>query len=349
MKRSQVTTAFTGTIIASVALTALIAALGPLLASVQHLPDKGAAWYFWQTIPATRTFLSHATPWIGYALHQAAMWIIVILMMKEKPHPGRLSRLNIAALAANGAFILLHILQTHLWYDGLAQDVPVWSSQYSVIVMLVIIIYQMAPQRGLFLGRKPAWKPEALPWSNKWHGLYISWALVYTFWFHPTVGEFGLLVGFFYMFLLLAQLSFANTEVHFSRAWIAVLELLVGLHGPLIAIQKAIAGQDAGTGGLSFAGRGGIWIMFATGFLFMFAFTGQYSFRMPRWGRAMVFVIYAAIVVGLYSQRGFGKLYEVTFIPVALYGGTFALAGLARLASATGRLARRKAATPGSP
>lgn len=344
MKRSQATKAFAGAIMASAALTALIAALGPLLASVPHLPDKGTAWYFWQTIPETRNFLSHATPWIGYVLHQAAMWAIVILMMGEKPHPGRLSRLNIAALAVNGAFILLHILQTHLWYDGLAQDVPVWSSQYSVIVMLVIILYQMAPQRGLFLGRKPGWRPEALRWSNRWHGLYISWALVYTFWFHPTVGEFGLLVGFFYMFLLLTQLSLANTEVHFSRAWIAVLELLVGLHGPLIAIQKAITGQDAGTGGLSFAGPGGIWIMFASGFLFMFAFTGQYSFRMPRWGRMTVIALYVALVAGLYSQRGFGRLYEVTFIPVALYGGTFAFAGLARLASALGRKAGGKGA-----
>jgi hypothetical protein len=349
MKRSPATEAFAGAIIASTALTALIAALGPSLASVPHLPDKGAAWYFWQTIPDTRTFLSRATPWIGYLLHQAVMWAIVILMMREKPHPGRLSRLNVAALAANGAFILLHILQTHLWYDGLAQDVPVWSSQYSVIVMLVIILYGMAPQRGLFLGRKIAWKPGALRWSGKWHGLYISWALVYTFWFHPTVGEFGLLVGFFYMFLLLTQLSFANTEVHFSRAWIAVLELLVGLHGPLIAIQKAITGQDAGAVGLAFAGPGGIWIMFASGFLFMFAFTGQYSFRMPRWGRALVFILYAALVAGLYSQRGFGRIYEVSFIPVALYGGTFAFAGLARLASVLGRLASRKAETPGSP
>jgi hypothetical protein len=340
MERSQARRALAWSIAASAAFTALIAALGPLLSSVPHLPDKGPAWYYWQTVPDARGFLSHASPWIGYALHQAAIWTIVILMMKEKAHPGRLSGLNVAALAVNGAFILLHVLQTHLWYDGLAQDVPVWSSQYSVIVMLVIILYQMAPSRGLFLGRKPAWKPEALRWANRWHGLYISWALVYTFWFHPAEGEFGLLVGFFYMVLLLAQLSLAKTEVHLSKAWVAVLELLVGLHGPLIAVQKAIFHQDAGVAGLSFAGPGGFWIMFATGFLFMFAFTGQYSFRMPRWGRALVFILYAAIVLGLYSQRGFGKLYEVSFIPVALYGGTFAFAALARGASALGRRAR---------
>lgn len=327
MKRSQATKAFAGAIMASAALTALIAALGPLLASVPHLPDKGAAWYFWQTIPETRNFLSHATPWIGYVLHQAAMWAIVILMMGEKPHPGRLSKLNIAALAVNGAFILLHILQTHLWYDGLAQDVPVWSSQYSVIVMLVIILYQMAPQRGLFLGRKPGWRPEALRWSNRWHGLYISWALVYTFWFHPTEGDYGLLFGFFYMFLLLAQLSLANTEIHFSLPWIAVLELMVGLHGPAIAIQKALSGNEGDVAGP------GIWIMFASGFFFMFAFTGQWSFKLPRWARAAIIAAYAAVVLVLYTWRGIGRIYEVSFIPLSLYGGALALAVLARVAT----------------
>jgi hypothetical protein len=337
MKRSQATTAFAWSIAAAAGLTALIWLLNPLLAGVAHLPDKGAAWYFWQSVPETRTFLTHVSPWIGYVLHQASLWVIVVLMMKERPHPGRLSRLNIAALAVNGAFILLHILQTQLWYDGLAQDVPVWSSQFSVIIMLVIILYQLAPRRGLFAGRKIAWKREALALSNRWHGLYISWALVYTFWFHPTVGEFGLLIGFFYMFLLLVQLSFANTEVHFSLAWIAVLELVVGLHGPLIAIQKAIMGQDAGVPGFQFTGPGGFWIMFATGFLFMFAFTGQYSFRMPKWGRALVYSGYAALVAVLYALRGFSHLYEVTFIPFALYGGSLALALLARLGAEIGK------------
>ncbi len=343
MKKNQAGAAFSWSIAGAAALTALVWALEPLLMAVPHLPDKGAAWYFWQTVPANRSLLSHITPWIGYALHQVSVFFIVILMMKEKAHPGKLSRLNIAALATNAFFILLHILQTQLWYDGLAQDVPVWSSQFSVIIMLVIILYQLAPQRGLFLGRKIAWKREAWVWTNKWHSLYISWALIYTFWFHPTEGQFGLLIGFFYMFLLLIQLSFANTEIHFSLPWLAVLELMVGLHGPLIAIQKALLGQDAGINGFAFTGREGNWIMFTTGFLFMFAFTGQYSLKMPRWAYALVLALYAALVLGLYSQRGFGKIYEVAFIPAALYGGAFALAGVARIADKIATIRRTKA------
>lgn len=331
MKASPATRAFAWSIAGAIALTLLIAALGPLLASVPHAPDQGPAWYYWQTDPATRTFLNRITPWIGYILHQLSIWAIVILMMKEKPHPGKLSRLNIAALAVNAVFILLHVLQTQLWYDGIAIDVPVWSSQFSVIIMLVIILYQMTPLRGLFLGKGPKWNREALAWSGKWHGLYISWALVYTFWFHPTEGQYGLLVGFFYMFLLLVQLSFANTEIHFSKGWVAILELMVGLHGPLIAIQKALSGNEGDIPGP------GIWIMFASGFLFMFAFTGQYSFKLPKWARVAIAASYLALVGGLYAWRGFERIYEVTFIPLALYGGAFAMAALARIASAAGR------------
>jgi len=322
MKSTPPSKALAASVAASFGFTALIAILAPLLATVPHLPDQGPWWYFWKL--ATPTFASHLSAWAGYALHQVAIWTVVLLMAREKPHAGRLSPLNIAALAVNGVFIAFHILQTHLWYDGLAQDVPVWTSQWSVIVMLIIILYQFSPRRGLFMGKGPKFSPAAMAWTNRWHGLYIAWALVYTLWFHPTEGAVAILIGFFYMFLLLTQLSLAGTEVHFSASWIAILELMVGLHGPAVAVQQLLTAEG------SFGP--GMWIMFTTGFLFMFAFTGQYSWKMPGWGRAIIYAAYAALVVGLYAWWGFGHIYTITFIPAALYGGVFVLAGLAKLA-----------------
>jgi hypothetical protein len=298
---------------ASVALTALTAVLGPLLASVPHLPDQGAAWYFWKLPQATRW--SRLTAWGFYALHQASVWVLVALAMREKARGGKLTRINVAFLVVNLAFALLHLLQTHVWYDGLAQDVPIWSSQYSVIVMLVIMLFMLNPRRGLILGLKVPYSEAGLRFANRWHGPYISWALVYTFWFHPMEGSIGFVWGFFYMFLLFTQLSFANTKVHFLLPWVTLLEFLVGVHGPVIAIQNGYAS----------------WPMFAAGFLFMTAFTQQYSFKLPAWGRALVFVAYAALVGVLYWFRGYNRLYEVLFIPVALYGGALALALLTRL------------------
>ncbi len=320
--------AFAWSIVAAAALTAVIALTSPALARFYPLlPDKGASWYFWQLPVAT--LASRLSSWGFYLAHQITLWILVYRFSKEKPHMDSLSGLNVLALALNTAFILLHVLQTQLFYDGLAQDVPVWSSQGSVIVMLIIMIYMMIPRRGFIAG----WKPNFLPklqdktqaWVRSWHAYYIAWALCYTFWFHPTEGDFGLLSGFFYMFLLLIQLSFANTKLHWNLGWLALLEVTVGLHGPAIAIQKALTGNEGDRGGA------GIWIMFAGGFLFMFAFTGQFGLKLKKPMRIVIFAAYAALMGSLYAWRGIGRLYEISFIPVALYGGTVALALVAAI------------------
>jgi hypothetical protein len=309
----RATTWFVMALAASVLLTALTATLGPLLERVQHLPDQGAAWYFWK-LPAA-TFWSRLTAWGLYGLHQASVWTLVALAMRRKERGAGLTGINAAFLIVNALFIGLHLLQTHLWYDGLAQDVPIWSSQYSVIVMLVIMLFMLNPRRGLILGKTIPYSAAGLRFVNRWHGLYISWALVYTFWFHPMEGSPGFIFGFFYLFLLLTQLSLANTRVHYLLPWVTALEFLVGLHGPVIALQNGYAS----------------WPMFAAGFLFMTVFTQQYSFKLPARARALIFVVYGAGVAVMYWYRGFQHLYEILFIPAALYGGAIALALVTRL------------------
>jgi hypothetical protein len=81
------------------------------------------------------------------------MWYMVWRVSNEQLHPNHASSLNLAALLLNAGYGLPHILQTHLFYDGLAQDVPVWSSQYAVIGMLVIMVYSTVTRRGFFLGK----------------------------------------------------------------------------------------------------------------------------------------------------------------------------------------------------
>jgi len=303
---------FTLSLLVAAGLTGLILALDPLLDSVPHPPDRGPWWYFWRL--AEPTFLSRASAWIGYGLHQISLWIVLILLARKPAVPGRVSPLNVAALLVNLFFVLLHILQTHLFYDGLAQDVPVWTSQWSVIIMLIIVIYQATPLRGFILGKRLPWNQRGLRLSHRFHGFYISWALI--------------------------QLSFARTEIHLSLAWIVLLELLVGIHGPAIAIQKMIAGGEGAAAGFG----PGTWIMFLSGFLFMFAFTGQYGLRWSRPLRALVIVAYLALVVGLFAWWDLGRLYMVTFIPVALYGGALVYGGIFELLA---RIRRRPSkATP---
>lgn len=330
-KKASVNAWFWAAVAASALLTALIAVLGPRLRTAFVLPvDEGSWFYAWQL--AHPTFLSRFTAWTFYGLHQVSTWVLVALAMREKAHADRVSRINVAFFAVNLGFSLLHILQTQLWYDGLAQDVPIWSSQYSVIVMLVLILFLMIPRRGIFLGLKVRLPDRALAFVQRWHGLYISWALVYTFWFHPTEGVPAILTGFFYMFLLFTQMSVANTRAHFVVGWITVLELLVGLHGPAIALINTNNG----------------WPMFLFGFLFLFVFTQQFGFKLHWAVRALIFLAYAAGAVYVYGflfaeEKGLRSLYQIIFIPLALYGGTFALVGLSWL---FGRGPARRPAQP---
>ena len=220
----------------SVVLTALIfwvaSGLGGFRAAL--LPDKGPAWYYWK-LPHPELWAT-ITMWAGYAVHQILCWVFIARIQKEKQSlmSENIGKYNAALLITNGVFIVLHMLQTHFFYDGLAQFVPVFTSQYSVIGMLVLILILAIPRRGLFFGKKMKFPQRAMKGIAKTHGYYIAWALIYTFWFHPMEDTWGHILGFFYMFLLMVQMSLAYTKVHTNLKWIAVLESAVALHGTVI-------------------------------------------------------------------------------------------------------------------
>lgn len=310
-------------IIGYAVLTALTALLAPSIVERFYPlpPDQGSAWYYWQ-LPVVST-LARITYWSSYAVHQVVIWLVLFKAMKRATASHRATgesrmggpfkgsvKLNSLAMGLNLAFVALHLVQTYFWYDGLAQDVPIWTSQGSVIAMLMIILYMEIPYRGLLWGRRFN-PPEAmLSFLRRFHGIYIAWALTYTFWFHPMDGNWGLLSGFVYMFLLFIQLSMFNTRLHMNRAWVVLLEWAVVVHATLITVYK----------------DNPIWPMFMFGFLVMFVLTQMHELpwaRRLRWPLTAVFV---AAVAGVYGfVRGVEHLYEITFIPVALYGGVLAL------------------------
>ena len=200
----------------SLAFTALIAWAGPRLEAVKLLPDQGAAWYLWK-LPEP-TFWTRASVWSLYLGHQVALWVLIAHAQKNRPsYTTGLHKFNVLALGVNALFILLHFVQTHVLYDGLAQDVSVFSSQGSVIVLLVWVLLMENPRRGLFFGRKAPIGKEITSFARKYHGYFFAWATVYTFWFHPMVSTPGHLIGFVYMFLLLLQGSLFFTRVHVNR------------------------------------------------------------------------------------------------------------------------------------
>ena len=305
--------------------TAIIALLGWRFERIDFLPDSGASWYEWQ-LPVQTTW-GRVTAWGFYFAHQFTLWGLIFYAQRNGlRYVKGLHPVNYLALGANALFITLHLLQSHVWYDGLAQDVSIWSSQWSVIFLLVLVLLMENPRRGMFFGKRAPLPRRAVDFVRKYHGYYFAWAIVYTFWYHPMEDTSGHLFGFFYMFLLLLQGSLFFTRVHRNRWWGFTQEFLVLAHGTMVAVSQA----------------NGLWPMFFFGFAGLIVLTQMHGLGLSRWLRGLILATYVGGALYVYSERGWAKLEEIVRIPIAEYGVVFLLAlllaGLIWLGERVGKL-----------
>ncbi|GHO55553.1 hypothetical protein [Ktedonobacter robiniae] len=298
-------------ILISLLCTALIWWTGEWLQSVPHLPKAGhdASWYYWK-LPAA-TLMGRLSSWGLYAVQQIANWgLIWYAQTHVKKYTTGLHKINIITLVVNVVFVILHVVQTQLWYDGLAQDVSIFSSQGSVIVLLIWVMLMENNRRGVFFGKRLPISQRIMHFARKYHAYYFSWAAVYTFWYHPTENTPGHLIGFFYMFMILLQGNLFFTRVHTNKYWTFFLEVLVLAHGTLVAVQNANS----------------LWPMFFFGFGAVFVITQMYGLGLKAWERWSVLAVYIAGVIYVYSGRGFTRLWEVIAIPLIDYPSVIVLA-----------------------
>jgi hypothetical protein len=256
-------------------------------------------WYPWQL--AEPTFWTRASAWIGYGLHQVIIWYLIWRAQTgDYKYSSNLHWFNIAALVTNAVFISLHLVQTQIWYDGLAQDVPEFTSQASVVLMLVGILIIENQRRGMFFGAKLPIAKSATRTIRKYHGYYFAWAILYTFWYHPMDITGGHLFGFLYMFLLMLQGSLFFTRVHVNPRWTIVLEASVVAHGVMVAI---LAHQE--------------WPRFFAGFLGMFVITQMHGLGLSKTTRWVLGLLYIGAVALIYAGgKGILYSYEATLIPL---------------------------------
>ncbi|GAB4533814.1 MAG: hypothetical protein Fur0018_23400 [Anaerolineales bacterium] len=300
--------------LAAAALTAVIGlTAGGLQARFDVVNEKYFTFFYpWQTRnPGT---LAYVTAWLGYALHQvAAFWVIWAAQRQKPKYAANFRWFNWAMVAVNLGGFALHWLQTQLWYDGLAIVVPEVTSQGSVILMLVFILVLEAPRRGLIGGKKVKFHRAFLDAVRRYHGYLFSWALIYTFWYHPMEGTFGHLAGFFYMFALLSQSVLLFNRAHLNKWWKFALEALVLVHGTTVAVYQ---------------GKG-MWPMFFFGFAAMIVLTQMHGLglsRRARWALAATFVLGTGLYYGLSGDLA--RLNEVVRIPAIEYLLVFAFYGL---------------------
>ena len=301
--------ALAGGILFSLAFTGLIAWAGARLDSIRLLPDSGYDWYVWR-LPEP-TFWTRLTAWGGYGLHQLFIfWTIWYAQTRRPKYTSGLHWINWVALLGNAGFMALHFAQTHLFYDGLAQDISIFMSQGSVIVLLIWVLLMENGRRGLFWGKKLPLGKENEQWARKWHGYVFSWAAVLTFWYHPMVNTTGHLIGFIYMFFLLLQGSLFFTRMHVNKWWTVTLEVAVLFHGTLVALQQG----------------NGIWPMFFFGFGGLFVITQMHGLGLNLPTRLGILAAYLGGVLWTYNTRGWDKLNEIIRIPAIDYLGVGALA-----------------------
>ena len=272
---------------------------------VQLLPDTGASHYYWK-LPVRENMIMLCV-WALYGLHQISIWL---LLLRQKNAPN--TKGTVALLLTNGFFVIAHLLQTQFFYDGLAQDSPIWLPQVLVIIVLVFILILRSDKRGLFFGKPLKSYPNFKQLLRKYHGVFASFAIIFTFWFHPMVATSGHLIGFFYLFLLLMQVSFAFTSLHTNRYWIFALEIGVLFHGTLVAV-----------------GQGNhIWPMFLFGFGFLAVVTQIYDIGLKALHIRMLQAFYLATLVYVYALSSFSsvdKMQQVLYIPFIEYGVAFLL------------------------
>ena len=303
-----------GGIAFSAVFTILIWAADPLFSKFILDPGDGTLiFYDWQL--AEHTFWGRLTAWGFYAMHQIVFWaLIYVAQTRVKTYSKGLHAINVWALGLNAFFIVLHLIQTQVWYDALAMDMSSYTSQGSVILMLCAILVIENKRRGMFFGTKAPFSERVVSFARKYHGYLFSWAIVYTFWFHPMVGTPGHLAGFFYMFLLMLQGSLFLTRIHVNKWWTLVQEVTVLVHGSLVAIFQ---GAD-------------LWKMFAFGFAAMFVVTQMHGLNLSRLTRWLIGLGYAIAVIVAY-QADWSRLNEIIRIPVIEYLVAFVMAGLVAL------------------
>ena len=294
-------------------LMGLMFAVAPFSAEFELAPDRGDWWYAWQLLEPT--FWSRLSAWVPYLVHQVSIWFLIYQAQQVRPkYIFGLHTFNLWAIGINVFFILVHLAQTKIFYDGLAQDMHEATSFMSVVVMLFMIYIMENRRRGYFFGKSVPLKfmdTVATP-LRRYHGYYFSWAIIYTFWYHPFEMTSGHIAGFAYMFLLLLQGSLFFTRYHTNRVWTMFLETLFLVHGALVAAFIMNPGQHE------------FWSMFLFGGIGLFLITHLHGMGLSLRGKLLVatpLILILAVFYGTYPQYVSG----LARMPATMYIGSILL------------------------
>jgi len=302
--------------------------------------DCTANWYFWKLPYDHVSTLSRAMVWLFYATHQIFVWALIYKAQLENSpenrkkgtskYSGNIRWYNVALLLVNALFHVLHLVQTHWTYDGLAQDTAINSSQASVVLLISLIMLLEYRDRGCFFmwpnprhdgkwSKRLRLNQKPINLVRKYHGYYFAWSIIYTFWYHPFENTWAHTMGFFHTGMVMLQGSLIFTEMHLNKYWRLINEIWVLFHATVVAIQTADPSKSDQ-----------LWPMFFFGFGFMACFTQV--FILPFWSKIsayfrvippLLYLVVTFVVYGVALPGGIGKVYEIFFISSLQYLNMF--------------------------
>ncbi len=299
----------------SILLCAAIIAMGGLLSQFEiiPLPEDGLV-YEWQLLE--QTAWGQLTAWLGFAIHQVLIWATIAYAQqryRKRDYGSALRPVNKWAIGINLVFIILHYFQTMVFYDGIAQDLPSWTAQFAVALMLIIILGMENQRRGLFFGKKVKFRKAFTDGLRRYHGYFFSFAVIYTFWFHPMIPTWGHLIGFIHVVLVMTQGSLMFLRVHLNKRWMLLLEILVLPHAFQVALNQG----------------NGIWPMFFFGFAAIFLITQMHGLRLKRWVRQAFYSSFLLVALYVYLvMREPYQANEIIRIPLIEYLVLFVMYGI---------------------
>jgi len=293
-------------IIFSILLCVGIVAMGGVLTQFEIIPyPEDGFVYEWKL--ATPNAMAQLTAWLGFALHQLLIWGTIYYAQKhysKRDYTDTLRPVNWWAIGINFVFIILHYFQTYFFYDAIAQDIPSWTAQFAVALMLIVILGIENQRRGLFFGKKISFRKAFTDGLRKYHGYFFSFAVIYTFWFHPMIPTWGHLIGFIHVILVMTQGSLMFMRAHLNTKWTLLLEILVLPHAFQVALNQ----------------NNGIWPMFFFGFAAMFLITQMHGLGLKPWVRRMFYGSFLVVMLYVYFvMREPYQMNEVIRIPLIEY------------------------------
>ena len=97
--------------------------------------------------------------------------------------------------------------------DGLAYDVG--ENANPICCILLVIMLFMETRTWIILDPVIDFSDYST-FIRKYHGYFFSWAITFTFWYHPCESTHGHLAGFFYTFCIMLRFL-PYTQVHVWR------------------------------------------------------------------------------------------------------------------------------------